>query len=41
MSWPVGYGLHVKMKTTLLRSKPALRGSYEGFFFNKKGGNDK
>jgi len=37
MSWPVGYGLHVKMKTTLLRSKPALRWSYEG---PKKGGRD-
>jgi len=37
MSNPPGYGLHVKMKTTLLRSKPALRWSYEG---PKKGGRD-
>jgi len=37
MSNPPGYGLHVKMKTTLLRSKPALRWSYEG---PKKGGTD-
>ena len=37
MSNPPGYRLHVKMKTTLLRSKPALRWSYEG---PKKGGED-
>ena len=37
MSNPPGYGLQVKMKTTLLRSKPALRWSYDG---PKKGGID-
>jgi hypothetical protein len=38
---PTGSG-RMKMRMALLRSKPALRWSYEGFFLNeKKGGNER